>query len=104
MYDSASAAQLAARVRSLIGGRDRRLVNRAAATLDVHAGDLWEIVEHATPYPSVPVLAALVAGYGVDAAWLVTGGYDPSAHRAAEELDEAPRIVVARLLRDATRP
>jgi hypothetical protein len=46
------------------------------------------------------VLAAIVAAYGVDAGWLVTGVYSPAIHRADEEVEEPAKTRVARLLDD----
>jgi hypothetical protein len=102
MYRSRqNAASLAARVRSLLGPADRAAVRRLAADLEVREGELREILEHETPYPSASVLAAIVAAYGVDAGWLLTGEYSPATHRAEEELEQPAIARVARLLDDA---
>ena len=50
------------------------------------------------------VLAAIVAEYGVDAGWLLTGEYSPSTHRAEEEAKEPPKARVARRLDDVQSP
>jgi hypothetical protein len=100
MYSRKSAAQLAARVKSLIGPVDRATIQRVAWDLGVHVGDLREIVEYQTRYPSVVVLAAIVDAYGVDAGWLLTGQYSPSTHRADEELEAPGKWRVIRLLED----
>lgn len=104
MYSRRTAAELAARVRSLIGPVDRAALRTTADELGVHDGDLREIVEFETRYPAVPVLAALVATYGVDAGWLLTGDYSPATHRADEELDEPAALRVARRFRDLDPP
>lgn len=101
MYSRERAAQLAERVRSLVGPIDHASSRDLAAELGVSAGDLREIVVHATPYPSVSLLAALVAAYGVDAGWLLTGDYSPAVHRAAEERGESAKVRLARILREA---
>jgi len=66
----------------------------------VAQGDLREIVTYETVYPSVSVLAAIVAHYGVDAGWLLTGEYSPTTHRADEELAEPAATRVSRYLAD----
>jgi len=99
MFTRVTACQLADRVRSLLGGTDPVTIREAAIALNVAETELWEIVRYDTRYPSVGVLAALVAMYGVDAGWLLTGTYSPATHRASEEAAETPRSAVARLLR-----
>jgi len=98
MYSRLNAALLAARIRSLVGPTDRDSLRRLACDLGVHDGELREILEYLTPYPSTSVLAAIVAAYGVDAGWLLTGEYSPSTHRADEEVDEPPKSRVTRFL------
>jgi cell division protein ZapA (FtsZ GTPase activity inhibitor) len=102
MFTRTSASQLAARVRSLLGATDAdaSTLREAADSLGVHVGDLREIVQYETVYPSVVVLAAIVATYGVDAGWLLTGTYSPATHRASEEAAEPASAAVARALRD----
>ena len=100
VYSRSTAAQLATRVRSLLGATDRFALRHAAEELGVAEGDLREIVTYETVYPSVSVLAAIVAYYGVDAGWLLTGQYSPSTHRADEELGESPKSRVRRYLAD----
>jgi hypothetical protein len=87
-----------------VGGADRDTVRRLALELNVPEGELREILEYATPYPSVPALAAIVAAYGVDAGWLLTGKYSPSTHRADEEREEPARTRVARLIHELQLP
>ena len=100
MYSRITAARLASRVRSLLGVTDRLALRRAAGQLGVAEGDLREIVTYETVYPAVSALAAIVALYGVDAGWLLTGEYTPSTHRAEEEMGESPKVRVARYLAD----
>ena len=104
MYTRQSAADLAARVRSLVGPADRATTRHAAADLGVAEGDLREIVVYETPYPSVAVLAAVVAAFGVDAGWLLTGDYNPSRHRVQEELEAPAGSRVAGILGQLTNP
>jgi hypothetical protein len=104
MYSRPNAASLAARIRSLVGPTDRDSLRRLAGDLGVHDGELREILDYHTPYPSASVLAAIVAAYGVDAGWLLTGEYSPSTHRAQEETEEPPRSRVARVLDDLRPP
>lgn len=99
MYSRTSASELATRVRSLLGATASATLQETSLELGVSEGELREIVQDETRYPSVVVLAALVATHGVDAGWLLTGSYSPATHRATEEADTPPRIAVARLLR-----
>ena len=100
MYTRQSAAALAARVRSLVGRCDRVGVRALSRDLAVPEGDLREIIRYETPYPSVAVLAALVAAYGVDAGWLLTGEYSPALHRADEEVDKPAKARLEEILDD----
>jgi len=104
MYSRKSAAELAGRVRSLLGPADPFTVRRVASDLGVHEGDLREILQYQTRYPSVSVLAAIVSVYGVDAGWLLTGQYSPATHRAEEELAASAKARVARVLEELTSP
>lgn len=104
MYTRATAAQLASRVRSLVGDGDGDAMRAIADDLGVCEGDLREILQYETPYPSITVLAALVATYGVDAGWLLTGVYSPASHRADEECEAPARARVARLLHEIDAP
>jgi hypothetical protein len=101
MYTRLTAAQLATRVRSLIGGGPSE-IHEAALELGVSERDLVEIVTYETRYPASSVLAALVAHHGVDAGWLLTGEYSPSLHRATAGGAETSRTVVDRLLREVS--
>jgi hypothetical protein len=100
MYSRPNAASLAARIRSLVGPTDRDSLRRLAYDLGVHDSELREIFDYHTPYPSPSVLAAIVAAYGVDAGWLLTGEYSPSTHRAEEEAEEPAKSRVTRFLDD----
>ena len=102
MYTRLTAAQLAARVRSLSGGGGPSEIHEAALELGVSERDLVEIVAYETRYPASAVLAALVAHHGVDAGWLLTGEYSPSLHRATAAGPETSRTVVDRLLREVS--
>lgn len=104
MYSRPNAASLATRIRSLVGPTDRDSLRRLASDLGVCDGELREILEHLTPYPSTSVLAAIVAAYGVDAGWLLTGEYSPSTHRAEEETEQPPKSRVTRYLADQRSP
>jgi hypothetical protein len=104
MYSRQNAAALSVRVRSLVGRADRETARRLAPELGVAEGELREILEYATPYPSVSVLAAIVAAYGVDAGWLLTGEYSPATHRTDEELEQPAKARVGRVLDELRSP
>ena len=98
MYDRVTAAQLAERVRGLLGSTDATSLRAAATRLGVHEDALGEIVRDETRQPSPQVLAAIVEALGVDATWLLTGEYDPATHRAVEEGGQPAHHVVAHVL------
>ena len=104
MYSRPNAVLLAARIRSLVGPTDRDSLRRLSCDLGLQEGELREILEYHTPYPSTSVLAAIVTAFGVDAGWLLTGEYSPSTHRAEEETAEPPKARVARFLADLRSP
>ena len=101
MYSRHSAALLAARIRSLLGNTE---VRDTARELGVDVGELREIVEHENRYPSTSVLATLVAYYGVDVSWLLTGEYSLSLHRLTVEADKAPAATIREMLTDLDAP
>jgi hypothetical protein len=100
MFSARNASELAERSRSLLGADATTDLHDVASTLGVSATDLREILVYKTPYPAVQVLAAVVAHYGVDAGWLLTGEYSPSTHRANEEAGQPAQAQLDKLLRD----
>ena len=100
MFSARNASELAARIRSLLGSDNPAELHDIASTLGVSAIDLREILVYNTPYPAVQVLAAVVAYYGVDAGWLLTGEYSPTTHRANEEAGQPAKVQLDKLLRD----
>lgn len=84
-YDRTTAAQLAERVRRLLGLNNTTGLKAQAVRLGVQQQALREIVRHETTQPSTQVLTAIVEALGVDTTWLLTGEYDPATHWAVEE-------------------
>src|SRR4051812_42372877 len=76
---------IAGRVRGLIGGRERGILEAAAERLGVSELALRLSTDDVSPHPTLDVLAALVREYGVDPCWLIYGEYDGATHRAAVE-------------------
>jgi hypothetical protein len=103
MHNDIDTKAIAARIRGLIGGQDRGVIEATARRLDVSEVALRITIDEHEPHPTVEVLAAIVRHYGVDPSWIVSGEYDAAAHRAAlgEEAEvtraELARIVAARL-------
>ena len=85
--------EIAARIRDLIG-REASL-KTAAKRLGVAESALRMSVADVAPFPGTDVVAAVVREYGVDPMWLLTGVYNPAAHRASLELttDELPAAI-----------
>ena len=87
-------AEIAARIRGLIAGQAESL-EEMARELDVDEIALRISLDELAPYPTVEVIAAVVAKYGVDPCWLLTGEYNPEIHRATLEsrTDELPSAI-----------
>jgi transcriptional regulator with XRE-family HTH domain len=79
--------EIAARLRALLAGQDDGDLARAAARLGVQEASLARSLNEQSPDPSIEVMAAFIAAYGVDATWLVTGTYDAATHRHVLEGD-----------------
>ena len=81
-YDRAGIAE---RLRCLLGGQDGGDLSLTAARLRVEEVSLRMSIDEFSPHPTVEVLASVIREYGVDPGWLLTGRYDPQAHRVAME-------------------
>ena len=79
---------IAERLRSLLAGQGDDDLSRTAARLGVEELSLRMSIDGLSPHPTVEVLAAVIQQYGVDPAWLLTGNYDATTHRAAIETDD----------------
>src|SRR5688572_18272181 len=89
---------IAARIRALIAGQDGDDPGATARRLGVDEVAFRMSVDELSPYPTVDVIAALVASYGVDPCWLLSGEYDPGAHRSALEERQSLDVTIARLM------
>lgn len=89
---------IAARIRGLIAGQDAGDPAAAALRLNVDEIGLRMSIDELAPNPTVDVIAALVANYGVDPSWLLTGDYDSATHRGILEERESVEQVVSRLM------
>jgi electron transfer flavoprotein alpha/beta subunit len=87
-------AAIAARIRGLIAGQAESL-EATARLLGVDEIALRISLDELAPYPTVEVIAAVVAKYGVDPCWLLTGEYNSEVHRAMLEFrtDELPSAI-----------
>jgi hypothetical protein len=94
--------EIAARVRGLLGGQDSGDVATTARRLDVEELALRMTIDEDSPHPVVDVLVAVIATYGVDPTWLLTGDYDAQTHRRA--LDGDREAVAEALTRLSSRP
>jgi hypothetical protein len=94
--------EIAARVRGLLGGQDSGDAAATARRLDVEELALRMTIDEDSPHPVVDVLVAVIAAYGVDPSWLLTGDYDAQTHRRA--LDGDRQAVSEALTRLSNRP
>jgi hypothetical protein len=83
--DSTSRKAIAARLRGLLAGQDGGDLAVTAGRLHVDEVSLRMSLDEGSPYPTLDVLAAVVALYGVDPSFLVTGDYNRASHRAVLE-------------------
>jgi hypothetical protein len=74
---------VAARVRALLAGQDDGQLGETARRLGVEDLALRITVDERSPHPVLDVLTAIIACYGVDPSWLLTGQYDMITHRSA---------------------
>lgn len=88
-------AQIAQRIRGLLGADEAADYEFASRRLGVSEVSLRMSVDELEPHPTLEVLAALVREYGVDPNWLLTGIYDSGGHRAALEDSDENRIARA---------
>jgi hypothetical protein len=98
-------AAIAARIRGLIGGQDRGVIEKTASRLGVNVLSLRMSIDEAEPTPTFEVLHAMVRVYGVDPSWLITGQYDAAAHRIAVEAEsDRTHDAVAKLMSRLSNP
>lgn len=71
---------IAMRLRGLIGGQTADL-SECARLLGVDEVSLRISTDNVSPYPTLDVLSAAVAHYGIDPTYLLTGQYDSTSHR-----------------------
>jgi hypothetical protein len=82
---------IASRIRALLRTQDQTALAALAERLKLPVAALRAAVDALAPMPGVDVLAAIVAEYGVDPSWLVTGEYDLTVHRSV--LDREPNEI-----------
>ena len=87
---TSSNTAIAARIRGLLSGQGD--LGTLAAVLRVDEIALRISIDELSPYPTMGVIAAVVREFGVDPSWLLTGEYNPAAHREAlsAKADELP--------------
>lgn len=96
--------EIASRLRGLIGGQEQGDLGAMAARLGIDEVSLRMSIDPLAPYPTLDVLAAVVAHYGVDPTWLVTGDYQSVSHRAAMEAPPEKAIENMREMLRALQP
>jgi hypothetical protein len=94
--------RIAERIRGLIAGQDTGDLGATAKRLGVDEVSLRMSVDELAPYPTLDVLAALVAFYGVDPSYLVHGTYDEHTHRRALETPQSAVEAVRDLANETT--
>lgn len=102
-----SPTAVAERLRGILGGQDRGMIEASARRLGVSEVALRISIDETEPHPAIEVLVAVVRAYGVDPSWLVSGVYDATTHRAAMEdeaavtKEELARMITKRMVRAA---
>lgn len=104
-YDNKAIAE---RLRALLDTEHEDDWDRLADRLGVNVLALHMSLDEIAPQPTVDVIAAVVAAYGVDPNWLLTGAYSSETHRSAAEQDrESVRRTIEALtdrdVRDSVR-
>ena len=89
---------IAARIRGLLAGQDAGDPAVAAQRLGVDEIGLRMSIDELAPNPTIDVIGAVVASYGVDPVWLLTGEYDPAIHRNLLEERQPVSHIVSRLM------
>ena len=94
--------EIAARIRGLIAGQEGGDLAEVAGRLRVDEVGLRMSIDDLAPNPTVDVIAAIVAAYGVDPCWLLTREDDPATHRAIAESRDSAAQAVSRLMMPVT--
>jgi hypothetical protein len=97
MMDARSRREIAERLRKLLPAEDPSAI---AVRLGIEEVSLRMSVDELSPFPTIDVLAAVVAYYGVDPSYLLTGEYDVATHR---KLVDADKSVIVESLQHYTR-
>jgi hypothetical protein len=79
--------EVATRLRALLAGQDGQDLGVTAERLGVDEVSLRMSIDEESPYPTLDVLVAFVATYGVDPKWLLSGEYDAATHRRVLDAD-----------------
>src|SRR2546423_4055702 len=85
---------IAARLRGIIAGQDRNDLAETARRLHVDEVSLRMSIDESSPYPTLDVIASVVAYYAVDATYLITGQYDGATHRHTLSDPDSVLVVV----------
>lgn len=97
---------VASRIRGLVAGQDHGDLALTADRLGISELELRLSIDDLSPHPTFEAIAAIVRVLGVDPHWLITGEYDPAAHRAALEAaaERTSRELEELVRRQATPP
>ena len=92
---TSQSAEIAGRIRGLTAGQGDYAA--VARMLNVPEMALRISLDEIAPFPTIDVIAAVVAKYGVDPCWLLTGEYNPDLHRTMlnANTDELPGAIQA---------
>jgi hypothetical protein len=92
---------IAARVRELLAIEHPEDVTELALRLNVSEHSLRMTIDELAPHPTIEVLSAIVAHYGVDPSWVLTGDYDYGHHRRTADADSGE---IRTSIRELTSP
>jgi hypothetical protein len=95
---------IATRLRTLLAVGQEELAD-TARRLGVEELALRMSVDEMSPFPTLDVLVAVVAHYGVDPSYLLTGVYDAATHRQVADADvQAVATAVSDYVRRESAP
>ena len=103
---NAQRREIAARLRTLVAGGEDQDLASVAARLGVDEASLAMSLDEHAPDPTIDVMVAVIAAYGVDATWLLTGTYDAATHRRVLEGDaqEVSDVILRLAVDGAIKP
>ena len=89
---------IASRIREILEGQDRAMIEAMCRRLNVSEAALRMTIDENEPHPVVELIAAVSQRYAVDPARLLSGEPDAAEDRAPEDVGPAARLDMADLI------